>query len=54
MKKGKKKKEVPLMKFVCEKCGNVQKPDKKESNENWKFIRMFLVKNVVENLNHNL
>ena len=23
------------IKFVCNKCGRTQKPDKKESNENW-------------------
>lgn len=30
-----KKKKYPRMIRYCEKCGALQKPDEKESNENW-------------------
>ena len=27
-----------LFNFVCDKCGEKQKPDKKESNKNWEVF----------------
>ena len=29
------KKKQPKIIFVCEKCGKAQKPDKKQSTDNW-------------------
>lgn len=31
----KKKKKDFVIRWICEKCGNEQKPDEKQSNENW-------------------
>lgn len=33
-----KKKKYPKMVRYCEKCGALQKPDEKKSNENWKVF----------------
>jgi len=30
------KKQQEEIKFICDKCNKEQKPDKKQSNENWK------------------